>query len=166
MKTGTLTIKIQSSIPQKSHFEYSLPSATNASGDFISLSQDLPPAPVGGTSSFSQTYDLAGYTFDLTGLTGTEHNTFYSHLTASIDSTGDLVTISKDDSIFVDYDITDLAPDYISGYVGQQIVNVGPEVTAFDIFKKIQSGTLSLEDVDVKTLCHKRNWRGGKNQSL
>lgn len=149
IKSGMLTINIQSSIAQQSHFEYTLPSATNANGDFISLNHDLPPAPPNGTSSFSQSFNLSGYVFDLTGLSGTEHNTFYSHLVASIDSTGELVTISKEDSIFIAYELKDIVPDYISGYVGQQIVNVGPEITSFTAFKNIRGGSLSLESVDV-----------------
>ena len=149
IRSGTIIITIQSSIAQQSHFEYTLPSATNASGDFISLNHDLPPAPPGNTSSFSKTFDLAGYVFDLTGLGGTQHNTFYSHLIASIDSTGQLVTISKRDSILIAYQLKDIVPDYISGYVGQQIVNVGPNITSFTAFKNIKSGTLSLENVDV-----------------
>lgn len=149
MKSGTLTITVSSSIQQKSHFEYLLPSVTNASGSSISIIQDLPPAPSGGTSGFTQSFDLAGYTFDLTGVNGTEHNTFYSHLIASIDSTGELVTISKADSIFIDYELSNIVPDYITGYVGQQIVNVGPSTTEFSAFRSIQGGTLALEDVDV-----------------
>ncbi|MCY7410812.1 MAG: hypothetical protein LH473_11100, partial [Chitinophagales bacterium] len=108
-----------------------------------------PPAPPGGTAGFSQDFDLAGYKFDLTGLAGNDHNTFFSHLVASIDSTGDVVTISKGDSIFISYELKDLVPDYINGYVGQQIVNVGPEESAFDALQRITGGGISLEDVDV-----------------
>ncbi|HYV93368.1 MAG TPA: hypothetical protein VE978_16470 [Chitinophagales bacterium] len=149
IKSGQLTIKIQSTLPQPSHFEYTLPSATDGSGNSISLIHNLPAAPSGSTSSFSQTFDLAGYSLDLTGVYGTDHNTFYSHLIASIDSSGLVVTISKNDSFFINYTLKDLEPEYISGYVGQQIVNVGPDETPFTAFKNIKSGTLSLENVDV-----------------
>ncbi|MCY7409526.1 MAG: hypothetical protein LH473_04580, partial [Chitinophagales bacterium] len=45
MKSGTLSIKVESTIPQKSHFEYALPSATDLNGNSILVNQDLPPAP-------------------------------------------------------------------------------------------------------------------------
>ena len=148
VKSGKLELEVVSTIHQQSHFEYSLPTVTDAYGNPIFVSSDLPPAPQNGSSSYQKTFDLTGYTFDLTGLTGTSYNTVSSSVIASIDSTGEVVTISKNDSIHINYKLQDIVPDYVSGYLGQQIVNVNEE-TNFDVLKNIKGGSLQLEDADV-----------------
>ncbi|MGB3073900.1 MAG: hypothetical protein WBB36_01190 [Chitinophagales bacterium] len=149
VKSGLLNITLQSTIPQQSHFEFALPSATDVFGNSISLNEYLPAAPPGSTSSVVKSFDLSGYTFDLTGINGDEHNTYYSHLVASIDSTGDLVTISKNDSVIILYTLQDIVPEFISGYLGQQIITIGPSESIFDGFKNIKSGTIGLESAAI-----------------
>ena len=149
IKSGTLIITVQSTIPQKSHFEFSLPSAHDTYGNSISVSEDLAAAPPYGTSSTVKTFDLSSFTLDLKGISGTTHNTYYSHLVASIDSTGELVTISKNDSIYIDYKLENIVPEYVSGYLGQQIVTVGPEKNDFDALKNIKGGSINLEDASI-----------------
>jgi hypothetical protein len=149
IKSGTLLMNLKSTIQQQSHLEFSLPSATDMFGNSISVSEDIPAAPVGGTSDLNKTFDLAGYSFNLTGLSGTEHNTYFTHLVASIDSTGALVTISKEDSVIINYTLQDIVPEYVQGYLGQQIINIGPSQTPFEGFKNIVSGSLGLEQADV-----------------
>lgn len=149
VSTGTLLITLESTIEQKSHFEFALPSAHDAYGNSISLSEDLPPAPPGGTSGLTKSFNLSGYTFDLTGVSGTEHNTYFTHLVASIDSTGELVTISKNDSVHIDYTLQGIVPGYVKGFLGQQILNIGPATTPFEGLKNIQGGTLGLEAADI-----------------
>ncbi len=147
--SGKLRMTIHSAIRQLVHFKYSFPGATNQFGDSINLTTDLPPAPVGGLSSLVQEYDLADYRLDLTGLDHNSYNSFVNHLTARIDSTGQTQTLSSADSIYIDYGLVDVVPAYIEGYLGQQILTLGPEEVNFDLFKNIQSGSLSLQDVTV-----------------
>ena len=149
VKSGNLVITLQSTIQQQSHFEFDLPSAKDAYGNSISINEDLPAAPQGSSSSLVKSFDLAGYTFDLTGIYGNQHNTYYSHLVASIDSTGEVVTISKGDSVIINYTLQDIVPEYIEGYLGQQIVNIGPSETMFDGLKNIKGGTIGLESADI-----------------
>lgn len=149
VKSGTLTITLVSTIQQHSHFEFALPSAKDVYGNYISITEDLPPATSGSASSVVKSFDLSGYTFSLTGINGDRHNTYFTHLLASIDSTGDLVYISKNDSIIINYSLLGIEPEYISGYLGQQIVNVGPDASLFDGFKNIKGGSIGLESTDV-----------------
>lgn len=148
VKSGELLLEVVSTIPQQSHFEYSLPTVTDALGNSVFVIADLPPAPVNGSSTYLKSFDLAGYTFDLTGINGTSFNTVSSSVVASIDSTGEVVTISKSDSIYINYTLRDIVPDYVSGFLGQQIVRVN-ETSAFDVLHSIKGGTVGLEDAEV-----------------
>lgn len=149
VKSGMLIINLQSTIQQQSHFEFALPSATDVFGNSIYLNEDLPPATAGSVSSLVKSFDLSGFTFDLTGISGNEYNTYYSHLVASIDSTGELVTISKNDSVLISYTLQQIVPEFIGGYLGQQIVTIGPSETLFDELKNIKSGSIGLESTAV-----------------
>ncbi|GDX51332.1 hypothetical protein LBMAG27_03790 [Bacteroidota bacterium] len=147
--SGKLQMTVHSAIKQLVHFNYGFPGATDQFGGSINLTSDLPPAPVGGLSSLTKEYDLAGYRLDLTGLNHTSFNSFVNHIAASIDSTGQVQTLSFADSIYIDYGLVDIIPEYIEGFLGQQILTLGPEEVNFDLFKNIQSGSISLEDVNV-----------------
>ncbi len=147
--SGKLKMTLHSAIKQLVHFNYSFPGASDQFGGSINLITDLPAAPIGGLSSLNQEYDLAGYTLDLTGLNHISYNTFVNHIEASIDSTGQLQTLSFGDSIYIDYGLVDLVPEYIEGFLGQQILTLGPEEVNFDLFKNIQSGSISLSDVNL-----------------
>ncbi len=149
IKSGNLVISLSSTIQQESHFEFALPSAKDPYGNFISITEDLPAASSGSSSTVVKTFDLSGYTFNLTGIDGSSHNTYFTHLVAGIDSTGELVNISKDDSVLITYALQDIVPEYISGYLGQQIINIGPDEAVFDAFNKIKSGSIGLESASV-----------------
>ncbi len=147
--SGKLQMTVHSAIKQLVHFNYGFPGATDQFGSTINLSTDLPPAPQNGLSSLTREYDLAGYRLDLTGLNHISYNAFVNHIAASIDSTGQVQTLSFADSIYIDYGLVDVVPEYIEGFLGQQILTLGPEEVNFDLFKNIQSGSISLKDVNV-----------------
>ncbi|MCS6917578.1 MAG: hypothetical protein RMK52_00520 [Chitinophagales bacterium] len=149
IQSGRLGLRVVSSIAQDCYFEYALPSAKDALGNSIFISKKLDAAPPAGTTEFYQSFDLAGYTFDLSGPQGNLFNTFYSNLVLRVDSTGQLVTLSKTDSIRLVYELVDLKAGYLSGYLGQQILSVGPQETSFSLFPSIRSGTLKLTGAEL-----------------
>lgn len=149
IKSGRMVVTIRSSIADTSKFDYSLPGAKDANGKPMSAIAVLPPAPPNGVTVIHRSYDLSGYTLSLKGVHGNLYNTFVSHVVARIDSTGREVSLSTSDSVYIDYGLVDIVPDYAEGYLGQQIVTVGPDEQSFDLFKKVKGGTLSLENVTV-----------------
>lgn len=149
VREGQLKLNIFSTLPQESIITYTLPSATLAGVANIIFVQTLPPAPPGGVSQVELTKDLAGYNINLQGSTGTKFNTFVNHLTVHLDSTGDPITLSANDSVYIDYGLTGIVPEYVEGYLGQQIINVGPDTSTMPIFGMIKGGTVGIEDVSV-----------------
>jgi hypothetical protein len=147
--SGTLQIILKSTIDDSIHFNYILPSATDAGGNKINITNILPPAPPGKTSSYIDNFNLAGYTFDMTGPTKDMFNTFYNQLIARIDSTGKIESISLNDSLYVSYAILNVVPSYLNGYVGHDTLNYGPVTIPFSVFKNIKGGTLALKNVNL-----------------
>ena len=147
--SGDLQIILKSTIADSIHFNYQLPSTTDASGKPINITSILPPAASGQTSSYTVNYNLAGYTFDLTGPKKDTVNTFFNLLIARIDSNGKVESISLNDSLYVSYAILNVVPEYINGYLGSDTLNYGPVTIPFSVFKNIKGGTLNLKNINV-----------------
>ena len=147
--SGDLQIILKSTIADSIHFNYQLPSATDASGKPINITSILPPAASGQTSSYTVNYNLAGYTFDLTGPKKDTVNTFFNLLIARIDSNGKVESISLNDSLYVSYAILNVVPEYINGYLGSDTLNYGPVTIPFSVCKNIKGGTLNLKNINV-----------------
>ena len=81
-------------------------------------------------------------TIDLRGANGTSYNTFYNEFKASIDSTGNMVSISLEDSVEVQYGLRDIIPSELKGYFGQ---------TDFSVSDTVGGLSLSLKTSPVET---------------
>ncbi len=148
IKSGYVTMDLYSTLQDSVQFIYKLPSAT-LNGIPFEIGTVLPPAPAGGTSHFYQQYDFTGYHLDMSGdSTLDTTNTMYNVFLASVDSTGQMRTLSLTDSMYAYIGFTDLIPSYARGYLGDSTYNIGPAEIDIDIFNKI-SGGLQLEDVKL-----------------
>jgi hypothetical protein len=147
LQSGQVVIALYSTLQDSVHFTYSLPSAT-LNGTPFTVTKTLPPAPPGGTSSFSHSYDFSGYHLDLSYPPQDTVNTMHNTFLARVDSTGQMTTISLTDSFYANISFVGLNPSYGRGYIGQQNVAIGPSQLMIDIFKNL-NGTLDLEDVKL-----------------
>lgn len=149
IKSGFVKFKVKSEIREVTTYVYSIPCATDALGNPFSKPITV-PARVGTTPGiFNQTFDLTGYTIDLTGPAGTQINTIYTGLTAQVSGSAlDTVLVTPADSLIIDNTFFDIIPYYAKGYFGNNTYNVGPSTSDFTLFDRIVDGTILLEDVD------------------
>jgi hypothetical protein len=150
VKRGFVNFQVNSLIEGKTDFTYKIPCATLAGNPFtVNVTV---PAAVGSTPGvYNQTFDLTGYTIDLTGVAHNKVNTIYTSLTAGIStSQPDSVIVTPTDLLTIDNTFSDMFPYYAKGYFGTNTINVGPEQSAFTLFNRITDGTIQLEDVDFK----------------
>lgn len=147
VKSGFVLYTIKSKIKGVTDFVYSIPCAKlNGMPFTINISV---PAAVGNTPGvYSKTFDLSGYTIDLTGINSNKVNTIYTSLTASISPLGQPVLVMPTDSLIIDNTFHSIIPDYAKGYFGQNTFNIGPSMTNFALFKSIVGGTINLQDVN------------------
>jgi hypothetical protein len=109
----------------------------------------VPPAPPDGSVIIDETFPLEGYNVDLRGQSGVQYNTFYNEFIARIDSTGEVVTISKEDSIQVIYGLQNIVPQELKGYFGQTDISESDTIGNLGLFDKIAEGSINLEDGTV-----------------
>ena len=147
VKSGFVHYQIKSYIKEVTNFVYSIPSA-KLNGVPFSINVSVPAAVGSVPGVFNETYDLSGYTFDLTGLYHNKVNTLYTSFTASVSPLGQPVLVSNTDSLIINNTFYDIIPGYAKGYFGQNTYNVGPSETKFSLFNRIIDGTLQLENVN------------------
>ncbi|HAE35706.1 MAG TPA: hypothetical protein PKX04_04310 [Chitinophagales bacterium] len=158
IKSGEVTMYVINTIQDSIHIEYSIPGATDQYGVPVYINPVVPPAPEGGSVVYDQAFPLDNFTIDLRGANGTSYNTFYNEFKASIDSTGNVVSISLEDSVEVQYGLRDIIPSELKGYFGQTDFSVSDTVGGLSFFESITGGNLTLTDCDV--LLHIENGVG------
>lgn len=162
VKDGHINVVVYNTIKEPIHYEFSLPEA-KLNGNPLTLS-GIVPAASGNPGQITIHKDISGYNLNLRGIGPVEQaqgdlngnntidpdtiNTIYYTLTGRIDSSGNLISLSLDDSIYVRLDFSEITPQYAKGYLGQDIINVSgnePVTT----FKDILDGTLDIDDVKI-----------------
>ncbi len=149
VRSGLLQLRLTSSVDQQLRVTFEMPSAVGPQGQSIAIQVVLPAAPAGGTVSYSRSIDLSNYSFDLTGAHGDQHNTLRSLLVVRMDSTGQLTTVAASDSVAVEYELLDLQPAYVRGYLGQQIATFGPEEIEWNFLPSIRGGHIAFDQVSI-----------------
>lgn len=145
VKSGKVTFTVKSKVREETNFVYSIPCATlNGTPFSVNI---VVPARVGNTAgTFSKSYDLSGYSFDLTGLTKNKVNAIYTSLKVSISSSAvDTVNVTPQDDVTIVNTFSDIIPYYAKGYLGQSTIVVPTTTTAFNFFDRINQGGLKLE---------------------
>jgi hypothetical protein len=147
---GILHVYIASSVQEGLTLTYTLEGAYDKMGRPLRVSTFVPPAPSAGVPSrIDKTFDLSGYSIDLTGKYHNTFNTYTQTINARVDSSGIERTITSSDSLRISYSIENIKPRLIKGYAGRDTLDVGPEISDFDFFKNIIGGNIDLEDVKL-----------------
>ena len=149
IKTGIVNIHLVSTIPDTGRIIYNIPSLTKNGIPFST--EKIVPTTINGESTIYQ-FDFEDYILDLKGkngrIGGDTVNTIYSELFTYIDSTGELVTLNKEDSFYYHTEFI-FTPKYALGYLGTDTINVGPEIIESNLFNKIISGELDLDNTTL-----------------
>jgi hypothetical protein len=148
IKKGFVNLKIRNTISEKILCKYEIPCAS-LNGNQLEETELVPASTASGAINYFKKVDISDYTFDLTGTNGNSANILTSVMHAWIDPNGDTVHISNLDSLNILATFDSLEIDYAKGYFGTQTVESGIKSADFDLFNKITSGSISLEDMHL-----------------
>lgn len=148
-REGQLHVFMTSSIQQPLQITYVLEGAYDKAGHPLTAVTNIPAALPGQTVTINRVYDVAGYSINLTGKDGSKFNTYTQTIIAHTDSTGELAHITLADSLHIQYVIQNISPNYIKGYLGRDTISQA-DTASFAFLNMFQSGTLDLEDVNMK----------------
>ena len=149
IKTGLVNIHLVSTIQDTGRIIYNIPSLSKNGIPFST--EKIVPTTINGESTIYQ-FNFEDYVLDLKGksgrIGGDTVNTIYSELYTYIDSTGELVTLNKEDSFYYHTEFI-FTPKYALGYLGTDTISIGPEIIESNIFNNIINGELDLDKTNL-----------------
>ncbi|MFM7023112.1 MAG: hypothetical protein ACKOXB_09055 [Flavobacteriales bacterium] len=143
LKGGSISYDIDYGIHENAQIVLTLPYVKKnnvAFSEVINLNSNHVSA-----TNATGTFDLTGYTFDLTG-GGTKVNYMPATIVANVISSNTAVPISSTDSVKAEITIDDLEFSYIEGYLGTQALNITMDSLDFSFFDNPLSANISLAD--------------------
>jgi hypothetical protein len=150
LRGGKILARIQNDVTRRILVRFEIPGAVRNSVSFDTTFV-VPAAPSGTVSTVQfATIDMAGYVIDFTGVAGDRVNTITTRFTAQIDptETGSAL-VTNVDSVAILMTYQDLQPEYIRGYFGNQILQLGPEESTLSAFQNIAGGSLLLDSLTM-----------------
>jgi hypothetical protein len=164
IRSGHLELDAYNTMGGPIHYTYFIHSCT-LNGDTFNLSGTIDPAVNGQVSVLHQDIDLAGYSLNLRGAGPVEQffntdmnhngyidedtiNTIFVTAIGRIDSTGNVSSLSLQDSFVFTSRMKDIVPEYATGYLGRDTFNSN-SVIEFNVFEGLQDGSISLEDTKI-----------------
>lgn len=163
-RSGNIQIDVYNTLYETLHFNYKVYSAIK-NGLPLEITGLIPPANAGIASHVSINKNLQGYEINMKGIGPVEQslgldldgngitnpdtiNTIYSVLTGSIDSSGNQIPLSLQDSIYFNCSFTNLVPDYVLGYLGKDTISENGTVD-LNVLTELQGASLDFNDVKV-----------------
>ncbi len=146
-KSGQINVEVFNTIGETMHYQFQVPRA-KLNNVPLTLSGTIPPASGGNASHTTISQDLTGYKIDFTGINQDTINSLYYILTGSIDSSGNFVHITMNDSIYLNCSFSNILPDYARGFFGNRHIEQDSTVS-FSVLNNLQIDQLSFNDVRV-----------------
>lgn len=147
---AVITYSLSSTIQGDVIYIYSLPSSADAGGLPFEQQVFVPAAPSGGHSHVSGSFHVTGYEVNLQGSTGNDVNILQTSINVKVsESNNGTVTVSQNDTLYVENSIQSIKIGSAEGYFGQFSSDFGPETSAFNMFNSIISGGINLTSVNA-----------------
>jgi len=146
LKQGQITYDIDYGIRENAQVTITLPYVTK-NGNPFSQVLNLNSNHVSATS-INGSFDLSGYTFDLTGA-GNKTNYLPAIITADVISSNSAVPIDTADAVTANITIDNIEFSYVDGYLGNQTINVPLDTLDFSLFSKNLGINVSLADPQI-----------------
>lgn len=148
LKEGKVTMVVESTIPEKTVFEFDLPGAT-LNGIPFHFADTLPPGTSSSPSTFTTTLDLAGYELDLRGVNLDKVNTLKSTSVAYIDPNGGVTTVPANSAVTFSRVFEGFLPEYGKGFFDRRDESYGPDFTSIGVMNNFGTGVLMLDDATM-----------------
>lgn len=147
LDAGQCVVTLSSTIPEKTVLTYTLTKATR-NGQPFTASLTLPPGSPSAPSTVTVNFDLSGYLLNLRG-TNRPYNSYSTHFTIALAPDANPTRVYSSDFIILGSTFTGLVPAFAKGYFGSRSFSVPSESADFSIFRKIRSGTLDIDRINV-----------------
>ncbi len=150
LKSGELTINVNYGIEEAAKIYIELPYA-KLGGDGDPFKDSIPIGP--GPTSKNVSFDLSGYTFDLTK-NGQSVNAIEASITGKIVSSGSVVNFDTSNSVSAEITMSNIKPESIYGYFGDTTLSLNQETFDVELGESEILQKITFADPTVKISFH------------
>ncbi len=163
VKSGWMEIEFFNTINQNIHLNFELPAAQK-NGQTLNIQLTIPASTSQQPGHTQTTVDLSQYKIKFRGMREFELingdlnnnqiidpdtvNSLYYKLSASIDSTGEFITLTKNDSITASCRFINIIPDYIKGFFGYKELSIDSS-TVLSFINNLQAEQLHFDKTNI-----------------
>lgn len=144
VRSGLLEVSFSNDLTQVLDLDYVIPNAKK-NGQPLHISESIPP----GQNSLLRQYDLSGYTLDMRGLKGDKYNTISQSYTLGLNPNASSVIVNYAQGAKVRLTYSEIVPQYIEGYFGQQDLNIALDTANFNIGNTFKAKNFMLDEVNM-----------------
>ena len=146
-KGGTISLNLKSEWNGNIAMTLDFPKVSKNGIPFL-RSYDLPPGTSANPSFGIDAIDMAGYEFDLRGLSGNLWNTLSGDLIVESNETVASFDVSNVDSLVYEISFTDVQLDYAKGYFGTYLLS---DTTSFKLpfMNSVLGGTIDIDSIKM-----------------
>lgn len=129
LKTGFIKVELGNSVAEPVVFNYTF-LKSDLGGVNFSITEEIPGGSISNPSTIVKYYPIDGIKLDLTGISGNKFNAITTTNSVSIASTANAGNINFHEGLSVKISFSNNVPLYAKGYMGNQLIAVGP--SSFD----------------------------------
>lgn len=145
IRKGFMTVKFSNFLTQPVDLIYKIPSAT-LNGQPLTVSETVKT----GTNSLVRNYDLAGYSLNMRGISGQIYNTIVQTYTFALSTTAtSSLLINTNDGARIDVTYSDIVPEYVEGYFGQQTIDIKQDTANLGLSENFRASNFMLSDATM-----------------
>lgn len=145
IKQGTMTVKFSNFLTEPVDLVYKITSAVK-NGEQLTVSETVPT----GTNSLVRTYDLSGYSLNMRGISGQVYNTIVQTYTFALSTTAsNSLTVNPGDGAQVEVTYSDIIPEYLEGYFGQQSIDIKQDTARLGFSDNFKASNFMLSDATM-----------------
>lgn len=147
LSQGKIDIRIENPLADMVIYTVNMPGVTK-NGTFFSKVYEVPSGTVLNPGVTTAQIDVSGFEMNLTGVDGDEFNVLQTQIDVTTDVNGGVVKLTKNDTIQIYVELSNVKIEYARGYFGSQIISDTIE-TKIDFLNKLTNGKLMLDQASV-----------------
>ena len=146
-REGYINIDVYNTLPEEINFNYTMPEVSKNAIP-LSFNGTVPAAVSGNAGVYHDVIDLAEYDINFTGISHDTVNTLNYTLNASIDSSGNLIPLSLNDSIYLKSSFVDLKPNYAEGWFGNDTIAESGS-SEIEVLPELSNAQIDFDEVKL-----------------
>lgn len=148
VKKGVMKADFVNTATQPINFVYKILSA-NLWGNTFVIDEVIPAGSPSHPTKVTKYYQLDNYEIKMVGASGNKVNSISQQYIIKVASNAQPADLGGGEGIVANISYTDIIPEYVQGYFGQQDLSFGPDSSYLGFLKNLSVSNLTLQQANI-----------------